>query len=287
MSMQALVNGSRVAYTDEGSGQALLFVHGFPLNRTCWSRQVAAFKSRYRVIVPDLSGFGDSGSNPGPASMQEYAESLFQLCQQLRTGPVVLVGHSMGGYIALAFANHYPLFLRGLVLVGTRAGGDEPEVAAARLVTIQDVLHSGIGPVVVAMGAQMLSDSNPDTDEAHAVQDMMWTSSLNGVIGALLGMIHRPDEREHVPFLHIPTLVMTGADDKLISPLESVDLAHAIPGAKLVVIPHAGHLVAYEQSVLFNEALRKWLLSAPSDHWTQIRVHEQSRRPNSFEGVPS
>ncbi|MBK7293443.1 MAG: alpha/beta hydrolase [Geothrix sp.] len=262
--MMALVHGQRMAYTDEGAGPPLLFVHGFPLNGDCWAPQLEAFKATNRVLIPDLTGFGASATAAGPATMRRYAQDLFTLCQQLETGPVVLVGHSMGGYIALAFARAYPLFLRGLVLVSTRAGADPPDVAEARRETATKVLGSGFGAVVKGLMPKMLSTTPSSEGLAEAVHDIMWTSSSSGVAGALLALADRPDQRSHLDELRMPTLVVTGADDTLIPPGESAELARGIPGAELVVIPGAGHLVAYEQPFAFNEALGAWLETLPA-----------------------
>jgi pimeloyl-ACP methyl ester carboxylesterase len=259
--MMTLVNGRKMAYKDEGKGPALLFIHGFPLNRESWSKQVDGLSASHRVIVPDLSGFGASEAGPGMTSMKGFAEDLFSLCQQLQTGPVVVVGHSMGGYIALAFAKAYPMFLSGLVLVSTKAGADSPEAAQTRRETAKKVQAEGIGSVVEAMAPKMLAATNSDQHMAQAVLDIMWSASPKGVENALLGMAARPDEREHLQGIQVPTLVVTGADDTIVPPQESVTMADAIPDAHLVVIPHAGHLVAFEHSIAFNAALKSWLVA--------------------------
>ena len=262
--MMTLVNGLKVAYKDEGKGPPLLLIHGFPLNRESWSKQVEGLSASHRVIVPDLSGFGASEAGPGLTTMKRFAEDLFTLCLQLQTGPVVVVGHSMGGYIALAFEKAYPMFLSGLVLVSTKAGADSPEAAQARRETAKKVQAEGIGSVVEAMAPKMLAATNTDPHMAQAVLDIMWSASPKGVENALLGMAARPDERECIQDIRVPTLVVTGADDIIIPPQESVAMADAIPDAHLVVIPHAGHLVAFEQSIAFNAALTHWLAAHPS-----------------------
>jgi pimeloyl-ACP methyl ester carboxylesterase len=253
------INGIRIAYTDEGEGTPLLFVHGFPLNRATWSKQVAFFKANYRVVAPDLRGLGESASGPGPVSMSRFAEDLHALMQRLSTGPVVLVGHSMGGYVALAFATAYPNALRGLVLVGTKAGKDAPEVAAARRATAEKVRTDGVSTVVDAMAPKMLSASNEDPAMAASVHGFMASSKPDGVMGALWGMADRPDASARLGQIRVPTLVITGADDTVIPPSESAVLAGSIPGAQLRVIPQAGHLVAFERADAFNEALKDWL----------------------------
>lgn len=257
--MRATVNGIQLAYTDEGDGTPLLFVHGFPLSRGAWSKQVDTFRTSHRVIVPDLRGLGESEATAGAVPMTRFAEDLYALLQQLHSGPVVLAGHSMGGYVALAFAKAYPQSLRGLVLVGTRAGGDTAEGAAARRATAEKVRAEGSSVVVDAMAPKMLAASNADAGMAESVRALMSPSKPEGVIGALLGMAERPDAGAWLGAIRVPTLVVTGLDDVIIPFSESEALAKAIPGAQLELITNAGHLVAFEQAVAFNEILQIWL----------------------------
>ncbi|GLH70365.1 alpha/beta hydrolase [Geothrix rubra] len=257
--MRANLNGIQIAYTDLGKGLPLLFVHGFPLNGGAWAGQVGAFRSNCRVIVPDLRGFGRSGALPGPVPMSRYAEDLGALVQQLNAPSVILLGHSMGGYVALAFARAFPKAVRGLVLVGTKAGADSPEAAAARREAAAKVGTEGTQSLVEAMAPKMLSAANTDAAMAQAVRHLMASSRPDGVVGALLGMAERPDAREWLGGIRVPTLVIAGEDDAIIPTLESEALAKAIPGAQLKLIPRAGHLVAFEQPEAFNEALRDWL----------------------------
>jgi len=260
--MKALVNGIQLAFTDEGTGTPLVFVHGFPLCRATWSRQLQAFKSRHRVIALDLRGLGQSEATPGPVSMQRFAEDLHELLQHLQTGPVILAGHSMGGYVALAFAKAFAPMLRGLVLVATRAGADTPEAASARRTQAEQVRLHGASIVVNAMAPKMLDPHNTDAEMAQTVRGFMEPSKPEGVIGALLGMAERPDARPWLAQIQVPTLVITGKEDGIIAPAESEAMARAIPGARLELIADAGHLVAFEQADAFNAALRSWLVPA-------------------------
>jgi pimeloyl-ACP methyl ester carboxylesterase len=257
--MQSTVNGITLSYTDEGQGPALVLIHGFPLSRGAWQKQVDAFSSTHRVIAPDLRGLGQSEAQPGTNTMDRFADDVHALLRQLDTGPVVLAGHSMGGYVALAFARRHAATLRGLVLVGTKAGADTPEGAAGRRTTAEKVKLEGIDGVVNAMAPKMLAASNQDAAMAAQVRDLMEPSKPEGVIAALLGMAERPDSTPSLGQIRVPTLVVTGADDTVIPPAESEALAKNIPGAQLRVIPNAGHLVAFERADEFNAALREWL----------------------------
>lgn len=257
--MRAKVNGVRIAYTDKGNGAPILFVHGFPLSRGAWSKQVEAFAASYRVLAPDLRGLGESEATAGAVPMSRFAEDLYALLRHLETGPAILVGHSMGGYVALAFVKAFPQAVRGLVLVGTKAGADSPAGAAARRATAEKVQAEGTAVVVEAMAPKMLSESNPDAAMAASVRGFMSPAKPEGVIGALLGMAERPAAGTWLGKIRVPTLVITGADDTLIPPSDSEALAKAIPGARLHLVPRAGHLVAFERPGEFNSALREWL----------------------------
>ncbi len=259
MHLRADVNGIRIAYSDEGKGVPLLFVHGFPLSRGAWERQLPALSPSYRVLAPDLRGFGESETLSGPSTMAQFAEDLHALLLQLRTGPVVLLGHSMGGYVALAFSLRFPQMLRGLVLVGTKAGNDGQETAAGRRALAEQVRGEGTQTLIDTLVPKMLAAGNGDPDMAGAVRGFMARSQPEGVSGALLGMAVRPDSTGMLAGISVPTLVVTGAEDVLLPPEESRKLAQAIKGAQLLVIPCAGHLVAFEKAEEFNRALKAWL----------------------------
>ncbi len=246
-------------YTDEGRGPPLVFLHGFPFTRQVWQKQVEALRSFYRVIAPDLRGFGESEATAGPTTMDEYATDVRALLTRLTTAKVVLVGHSMGGYVALAFARRFPALLRGLVLVSTKAGPDSAEAAAGRRAMADSVKASGVRVVVDAVAPKMLAPGSQDARMAGEVRAFMAASKPAGVIAALLGMAERPDATAFLAQVAVPTLIVTGADDALIAPAESQAMALAIPGAQVKVIPRAGHLVAFEQPGEFGRVFVEWL----------------------------
>lgn len=247
------------SFIDEGQGLPLVFVHGFPLSREAWARQVEALSASFRTIAPNLRGFGGHGDVQGKLTMDRLAEDIGSLVETLGCGPVILVGHSMGGYVALAFARRYPQWLRGLVLVGTRAGSDSPEASAGRLAAAEGVREKGIGGIVDAMTQKMLAPGRNDPQSLAEVRSFMSSASREGVIGALLGMAERPDASADLRKISRPTLVVTGAEDRVIDPAESEILAEAIPGARLRIIPGAGHLVAWEEPEAFNRELADWI----------------------------
>jgi 3-oxoadipate enol-lactonase len=258
--MRQRIDRINLSAADTGLGRPLVFLHGFPFNRSAWHMQTEAFRQSHRVIAPDLRGFGNSATLPGPTTMADYAGDVYTLLQEFTTGPVVLVGHSMGGYVALAFASDFPEMLRGLVLVSTRAGSDSVEAAAGRRATAGKVRDQGVDEIIETMSTKMLAPGNQHTGLADGVRGLMASTKPEVMIAALLGMAARPDATPELPQIAVPTLIITGADDTVVLPEESEKLAHGIPGSQLRVIPHAGHLVFLEQPEEFNRVLKDWLI---------------------------
>lgn len=128
----ANINGIEIAYTDEGSGTPLVFIHGYPLNRTMWDSQVKGLSSKARVIAIDLRGHGQSQAPIWITTVDTYADDLRGLLDHLSIDKAVICGFSMGGYVAFAFMRNYGDRARGLILADTRPQADSPEGKAAR-----------------------------------------------------------------------------------------------------------------------------------------------------------
>jgi 3-oxoadipate enol-lactonase len=253
-------NDVEISYVDRGAGLPILFVHGFPLDSTLWQPQLDALSDEYRVIVPDLRGFG--GSTPSLAmTMEQYADDLRALLDELSINEVVLAGLSMGGYIAFAFYRKYSGRVRGLVLVDTRPQADSDEARANRAVTAERVTEHGVAALADGMLEKLLSPATfkDQPDLVRTVRAMMSRQSVSGTLAALYGMAERPDSRPMLGEISVPTLVVVGADDMLTPVADAELMVDAIPGSDLVVIPDAGHLSNLEQPQVFNQALREFL----------------------------
>ena len=238
-------------------------MHGFPLNRKMWSSQEGRVGSMYRVIAPDLRGHGESAAPPGVYTMDEMAGDVIELLDALQiTEPIVLGGLSMGGYVALALIAHDPERVRGLMLIDTRAAADTPEAARNREDLARKVETSGsVGHVVEGMFPRLFSEStrvgHPElVTWLRAAMEKTPRAAWSARSGAWPpGPIARPSWRR----ITVPTLVMVGADDVITPPDEARKMAEALPRAKLVVIPHAGHVSPFENPDAANEAILQFL----------------------------
>lgn len=256
-------NGIRLAYSDQGSGLPVVFLHGFPLNRSMWAPQVAALSGSARVVTIDLRGHGESDAPLWRYSMEEFADDVAALLTHLGLAQVVLVGLSMGGYVAFAFARRHADRLRGLVLTDTRAQADTEEGRGGRFRVAQAAQAKGPGAVADLMLPKLLAPATLGSRPALVTQvrAMIESMSVSGIAGDLMAMADRPDSVSLLPSLACPTLVVVGEQDQATPVADARLMAERIPGARLELIPDAGHLPNLEQPALFNERLARFLAS--------------------------
>ena len=250
-----------MAYTDTGVGRPIVLIHGYPFNRTLWNEQVAALSTTYRVVVPDLRGFGESDSSPGPATMNRMARDVAQLMDHLEIPRAVVGGLSMGGYVALAFYKQFPSRVRALVLADTRAQADTEEAKQTRAQQAEKALSEGMAGIADAMLPKLLT---PETvskrpEIVKRVRDMMLKTKPEGAASALLGMAERDDQTELLSRITTKTLILVGAEDALTPVADSEKMHNAIAGSRLVVLENAGHVSNLERTGEFNEALMDFL----------------------------
>jgi len=258
------VNGIRLAYVDEGSGPPLVLVHGFPLDHAMWDAQIEALKGEYRVIVPDLRGFGQSEVTEGTVTMGQFADDVAGLLDALGVRePVVLVGLSMGGYVAFQFFRRHRGRLRALVLCDSRAVADTPQAAAVRRETAEKVLGEGPGSLVENMPSKLLAAATlkDRPGVAESLGRVIASTDPRAIAAASLGMAERSDVTAMLPEIDCPTLVVVGSEDAISPPEEMRRIAGAIPGARLVEVPDAGHMSPMENPAAVNAALREFLAS--------------------------
>lgn len=260
------VQGHELWCVDRGTGRPVLLVHGFPLDHSMWSEQIELLASQYRVIAPDLPGFGRSPAADEQMTPAAFADLLAQLLDALRIDePIVFCGLSMGGYIALQFAERHAARLRGLVLCNTKAAADTPEAKANRLVQVEQVLRDGPSQLAETMVPRLLAPATAkERPELLAqLQRVANSNSRDGIAAALRGMAARTDMTAKLSTIACPTLVVAGEDDAFSPPAEMRKLAEAIAAARFVEIPRCGHLAPLENPAATNEALLAFLGNLP------------------------
>ena len=258
-------DGLNISYRDTGGeGAPVVLIHGFPFNGSMWDPQVEALGERWRLIVPDLRGFGasDAPEERSRYTVDSFASDVRAVLDDTGVDKAVVCGLSMGGYVAFAFLRSYGERAAGLVLANTRAESDPPEGIEKRTGQQRQVESEGISALVEAMPNALTAEKSRSNDPAlvdrvRAVMD----NPAPGYIGALEAMKQRPDVTADLSGISVPTLVITGADDPLIPPDASRSMHEAISGSQLVEIPEAGHLSNLESPQAFNRALEAFLSS--------------------------
>lgn len=256
-----------IAYLDSAPGKAGLrtyvLLHAFPIGANLWEPQMRTIPAGWRLITPDLRGFGGSTEidSLSGASISDYAGDLVDLLDELGIERIVVGGASMGGYAALAFLQAAGDRIDGLVLANTRATADSPEARANRRNMLALVDREGPSGVAREMMPRLLGKTTRDTNpEIEAfVRRLIKQQSPAAIKGAIHRMMHRPDSTPLLAQITVPALVVTGEEDELIPVAESRTMAGAIKGATLTVIPGAGHLSNLEQPSAFNDALNSFL----------------------------
>ena len=257
----ARINNINLAYTDSGAGRPIVLIHGYPFNRSLWIEQISALSNSYRIIAPDLRGFGDSDASQDPSTMDRLAADVAALMDHLEIARATIGGLSMGGYVALAFYKQFASRVRALVLADTRAQADTAEAKQTREQQAEKALSEGMAGIADAMLPKLLT---PETvskrpEIVKFIRDMMVQTKPEGAAAALRGMAQREDQTQLLPKITVPTLILVGAEDAITPVADSEKMHHAIGSSQLVVLDHAGHVSNLERTQQFNEALLQFL----------------------------
>lgn len=251
-----------INYLDRGAGYPVLFIHGHPFDHTMWHPQVSALtESGYRVIAPDLRGYGNTTVTPGVTHLDTFARDLRGLLEYLGLDMVGVVGLSMGGQIALELCRLFPDRVDALTLVATnpRAETEEGRISRKRLAEhlLSQGMHGYADEMLVGM---MSADNVRDLPEvAQRVHAMMCATSPTGAAAALLGRAERPDHMPLLRRLSAPTLLLVGREDRF-TPPDFTEAMHVwVPDSLVSIIDGAGHLPNLERPEQFNAVLLRFL----------------------------
>jgi 3-oxoadipate enol-lactonase len=255
-----LPGGLELAYDESGSGTPLLLVHGWPLDRSMWTGQLGGLGTHARVIAPDLRGFGGSTVRP-PYSIDQYADDLIAFLDALGLAQAVVCGLSMGGYIAFSVLRRHRDRVRGLILADTRATADTDQGRANRHELIALIEREGMDALAARQLPSMIGRSTKERQPelAEGVRRMMASLSPEGVVGAARAMAERPDSTPLLSSIDVPTLVVGGAEDAVTPPTVLRAMAAEIPGCRVEILEHAGHVSPLERPAAFNHVVSEFV----------------------------
>lgn len=258
---QITSDDAEIFYEVIGSGSPVVLLHPFPANHDFWKPAVQALISRYRLILPDLRGHGDSGVGEGPATMRKQAEDLARVLDDAEVGRAPFVGVSIGGYVLFEFWRRQSSRVEALVLCNTKAQADAAEARAARLQAAAEVTERGTEPFFESMVPKLIGQTTRSKrpDLVEGALQMMRKMSPQDVASVQRGMAERPDSVETLKTINVPTLILTGDEDLFAGPAEAELMQRNIRGSRMNVIPKAGHYSPWEQPKEVGTLLRQFL----------------------------
>lgn len=265
--MNAELNGCTIHFADEGPRDAdpLILIHGFPLSHQMWKPQIDALSDRWRIVAPDVRGFGESAAGDGQYALEVFVDDLIALMDHLELKSATLCGLSMGGYIALRTAERNPERVKRLILCDTRSESDGNEARLARGKAIRAIKTSGVPAfaesfIPMAFAPQTIS-GKPDVIAFS--RKLMESNSEVGLSGALLAMATRTDTTASLSKIRVPTLFLVGSEDKMTPASASAAMCSHVSHGEMRVIPDAGHMSNLENPEEFNAHIGRFL-SKPS-----------------------
>jgi len=246
------VNDIELAYDRRGKGIPLVLLHGYPLDHHLWDEVVPLLEGTFDLILPDLRGFGESTTVNTSYTMDDYASDIAGLLDNLGIQKAAIVGHSMGGYAALAFARLYPQRVSALGLVSTQALADPADRKEGRYKSATDVTENGIAGVVATMTPKFTSDERLQA----LAREMMERQKPAAYIGALKAMAERMDATPLLAAFNFPIVIVHGTADALIPIDRAREVKAAVPKAHLAELSDVGHMPMMESKEKTAEALK-------------------------------
>lgn len=252
---QIIFKNTKISYTDSGKGTAIVFLHGFLENQTMWEYFTADFSKKYRIITIDLLGHGNTEPLGYVHSMEDNADVVHAVLSELKIRKAIFVGHSMGGYVALAFAEFYADNIKGLILLNSTSRADSDERKSNRDRAIKAVKQNYTNFVRLSI-ANLFSEDNRErlAEEIENVKTEALKTPLQGIVASLEGMKARKDREVILHFASYPILLILGKNDPVLNYEESLEQIDGTT-TKLVTFPD-GHMSHIEN----RDDLKKVLL---------------------------
>ncbi len=252
-----------LAHEDRGNGPAIVFLHGHPFSRAMWASQLETLSDEFRVVAPDLPGYGESGTVDQIMSMRRFADSVLELLDVLGVERATVVGLSMGGLVAMELGLGYPDRIDGLVLTATTAAPLTPEEVEMRRSTAQRLERDGMLDHALEMAGRLFGpDARREPALVLPILETMLTTSPAGAAAALRGRAERPPYHELLPALRVPSLVLAGDADFFSTAEITAQLVAALPDPEVVILPGIGHMPNLEAPEAFDRTVRRFAATA-------------------------
>ncbi len=258
------VSGVEISYYDSGSGFPVVFLHSFGHDKLMWIGQLTHFENGgYRVIAPDFRGHGESGFDRNNHTIETMAGDILTLLKQLQIKQAVIIGISMGGYVALRLWATHPEVIRALVLSNTKAEADTEEVKTRRMAQIEFIKEKGLEEFVNNYAQRRLAKKTIETKPwvLDLIKLMNLAMSGESLILTLTAMMQKADESRILTAINVPTLVTVGSEDSFIPISSATVMRDKIRGAKMVSMEHTGHVSSLEDPITYNDVLGSFLKS--------------------------
>jgi pimeloyl-ACP methyl ester carboxylesterase len=259
--MEKYINGIALREQGDRSQIPIIFIHGFPYNSSMWAQQIRSLKKQHYCITYDVRGLGETPAKDGQFTIEMFVDDLFTVIDGLDLDRVVIVGFSMGGYIALRAMEREPERFRALILCDTKAEADDDAGKLKRAAAINIINREGV--------EQFVSDFVPMTFGKDAPQKIAETydatlrqaqkESPIGVKGCLLAMATRTDTTQSLAKIKVPTLLLVGEQDSLTPPSVMKQMHDKIEDAEMITIPEAGHMAPLENPEAVTKAFKDFL----------------------------
>ena len=257
------LNDINISYNDEGPEGApiIIFIHGFPLNKSMWDKQLNALKDNYRVIAYDIRGHGNTDVGDLDFSIDHFVNDLLSFMDALKIEKTVLCGLSMGGYIALNAIENHPGRFTALILSDTNCASDSPEAKEKRMNTIISIREKGVEKLANDLLPNLFAPESfkSNSEEIAAVNEMIITTSTPSLNKSLHALANRKETCSKLKEIKVPVLILVGEEDKITPPEVANAMHEKIKDSSLKVILHAGHLSNMENPDEFNNQLKKFM----------------------------
>ncbi|EKN65447.1 hypothetical protein BABA_19951 [Neobacillus bataviensis LMG 21833] len=251
------LSDTKIGYVDQGEGEVIVLLHGFCGSSRYWENVIPELSKSYRVIAPDLPGHGESSIGNEGSSIEDYADIIKGILELLNVQKVTMFGHSLGGYITLAFAEKYSNHLNGFALVHSTAFPDSEEAKKGRVANVEKVNNEGIKVLIDGLVPKLFSPENVQQDYVSAAKEIGYLTSPEGAISALSAMKNRTDRNHVLKTTSLPVLLIAGEQDQIIPAEKTFSVSR--DNIQQEIVRNSGHMSMYENHQDLITVMKEYL----------------------------